>query len=68
MSAERFKKLVEEAGGIWLGVQDGPKPVILFQDPETRSTCAIYPAALNDVDDVKYALIRKREQFAEAKA
>ena len=64
-----MRQLVEAAGAQWLGIQpviQGNQPVVLFRDPQTGSSCGLYISALRDVDDVKYALIRKREQFAEA--
>lgn len=65
MTEKQLRELVESAGAIWLGLSCG---LVMFQDPETRSTCALYPKAVRDADDIRAALLRKREQFAEAKA
>jgi hypothetical protein len=62
MSEEQMKELVEQGGAQWLGLSCG---LIMFRDPKTGSTCALYPAALADADDIRAALARKREQFAE---
>lgn len=64
MNEQRMRELVELGGGQWLGVSCG---LVMFNDPQTGSSCALYVAALRDVDDIRAALLRKREQFAEAK-
>jgi hypothetical protein len=69
MNEQRMRELVEAGGGQWLGVQQslaGRPALVMFQDPETKSTCAVYQRAVRDADDIVAALRRKREQFQEA--
>ena len=63
MTEAEMRTLVETAGAQWLGLSCG---LVMFNDPQTGSSCALYERALRDADDVKAALLRKREQFAEA--
>lgn len=59
----RVRRCIEEAGALWLGIQRGGRDAVLFQDPQTRSTCALYLDACQTADDVRAALNRKRELF-----
>ncbi len=69
MTEAQMRQLVEEAGAQWLGVQQslaGRPALVLFRDPQTGSTCSLYVTALQDVEDIRAALRRKAELFAEA--
>lgn len=69
LTDEQYRRMVEHGGAVWLRIQRGCESVggdiILFQDPETRSTCALYASALTEVADIEAALRRKREQLEE---
>ncbi len=62
MTESQIRQIVESAGAVWLGLSCG---LVMFQDPETKSTCALYERAVRDADDVRAAMNRNRERFAE---
>jgi hypothetical protein len=59
-----WQRMVEEAGAIWCGVQEGSKegPVIMFQAAQGETTIALYSKALNSVEDVRRAITAKYEE------
>jgi hypothetical protein len=69
MNIERtahYKKLVEAAGGIFVGIQNtystSPE-IVLFQRVKGGSTISLYTTACNDVHDVELALKADAERF-----
>ena len=62
---QKFKTLVEDAGALYLGIQENPSgpDLVLFQGGRGESTVALYVFALKTVDDVKLAVKAKRESM-----
>jgi sulfopyruvate decarboxylase TPP-binding subunit len=57
-----WRRLVEEGGGIFVGVQRyGREPIVLFQSSVGESTLALYASALNSKLDVELAIKAYRE-------
>ena len=70
MTDETIHTLIHEAGGQFLGFQDGLTPAdrsVMFREPTTGSSCSIYVRAITSVEDFRLALKAKRELFALAK-
>jgi len=67
LDEEYLRSSVHEAGGIYRGIQElptvsGKKRIVLFDDPETKSTLAMLPEEVN-VESVKQKLESSREKF-----
>jgi hypothetical protein len=70
MTPEQLKRLVEEAGGIYVGIQSGfgvHPDSVLFQRVKGGSTIAVYMKALRNVHDVELALKADAEKFVRDK-
>ncbi len=64
------RQCIERAGGRYLGEQTAPAlagPLLLFQDPITRTTLAMREAEIS-VASVRERLARAREMFAPGRA
>jgi hypothetical protein len=58
-----YKLLVERAGGIFVGVNDG---AVLFRASPDSPVCSLYPFALRSVTDVQLALKSVAERKKES--
>jgi len=60
----RCQQLIEKAGARFCGIQESRNgPLVLFHDPETRSTLCLYPHAMRTVDDVLSHMDKSRAGF-----
>jgi hypothetical protein len=69
MNTERtefYRKLIESAGAIFCGIQQGPddKELVIFQREKGGSSLALYTTACRDAHDVELALKADRERYA----
>ena len=66
---EDLKSMVEEAGGVWKGIQEMPKgheSRITFNDPETKSTLMLKMSEATP-ENIKKDIEKTRKAFKEAK-
>lgn len=62
MDEGRYKDIVERAGGIFVGLNDGN---VLFRADAQGRVLSLYAFACSTADDVAFALKAEREQVAE---
>jgi hypothetical protein len=67
-SAFQSQNIIELSGGEWVGVQQTlDRPIVMFRDPATGSTLALYQDSLT-VAGVKAQMQESRAQFGAAVA
>jgi hypothetical protein len=62
LTMTKSERIIELAGAQWVGVDRNLKPLVIFRDPITRTTCALPEAGLT-VARVQAKLAAKRAEF-----